>query len=271
MNEFRNRNQNYDEVTDERMEERIKNRLKQRRRRKNRTLALYILTCSSVIIVILIAVIIGIGTFSKQTAGGTQNGSESSEINSLRESQTDSESTQVVGKNEQPVWDEQLLTPNEYSRPQDKLSEVTGIVVHYVGNANTTAKQNRDYFEDLATTHATSASSHFVVGLDGEIILCVPLDEIAYATRHRNVDTISIEVCHPDESGKFGPKTYDALVELVTWLMVEYDLSTEEVIRHYDVTGKECPKYFVDHESAWEDFKSDLDEYIDKNSEIRTK
>jgi N-acetylmuramoyl-L-alanine amidase len=30
------------------------------------------------------------------------------------------------------------------------------------------------------------------------------------------------------------------------------------VIRHYDVTGKECPKYYVEHETAWETFKDDV-------------
>ena len=31
-----------------------------------------------------------------------------------------------------------------------------------------------------------------------------------------------------------------------------------DVIRHYDVTGKICPKYYVDHPEAWEDFRSAL-------------
>ena len=34
------------------------------------------------------------------------------------------------------------------------------------------------------------------------------------------------------------------------------------MIRHYDVTGKNCPKYFVEHEDEWEQFKKDVDAQI---------
>ena len=30
------------------------------------------------------------------------------------------------------------------------------------------------------------------------------------------------------------------------------------MIRHYDITGKDCPKYFVENEAAWETFRSDV-------------
>ena len=53
------------------------------------------------------------------------------------------------------------------------------------------------------------------------------------------------------------------MVELTAWLVGKYDLGIDEVIRHYDISGKECPKYFVEHESAWEDFKLDVEKYID--------
>lgn len=158
-----------------------------------------------------------------------------------------------------------LLTVNEYSRPGTPIERVNGIVVHYTANPGTTAAQNRDYFEGLATSGETYASSHFVIGLEGEIVQCIPCNEIAYASNERNDDTISIECCIEDESGKFNQKTYDSLVELTTWLMGRYDLGTDDVIRHYDVTGKSCPKYFVDHEDKWKKFKEDLIDYVDQN------
>ena len=40
------------------------------------------------------------------------------------------------------------------------------------------------------------------------------------------------------------------------------DLNENDVIRHYDVTGKICPKYFVEHEDEWEQFKKDVDVQI---------
>ena len=42
------------------------------------------------------------------------------------------------------------------------------------------------------------------------------------------------------------------------------------VIRHYDVTGKACPKYYVENEAAWEQFKSDLVDYIETNGIAKT-
>ena len=153
---------------------------------------------------------------------------------------------------------EDLLPVNEYSRCGDKLQRVNAVVIHYVGNPNTTARQNRSYFENLATSGETSASSNLIVGLDGEALLCVPLDEVAYCSNDRNCDTVSIEFCHPDAEGKPNQATYDTLVKLTAWLCEEFDLAPADVIRHYDVTGKICPKYYVDHPEAWEDFRSAL-------------
>ena len=157
-----------------------------------------------------------------------------------------------------------LLTPNPYSRPQTPLEEVKGIVVHYVANPCTTAKENRNYFENLKDTHETKASSNFIVGLEGEIVQCVPTWEVAYASNSRNIDTVSIECCHPDESGKFTDATYESVVNLCAWLCLKFDLTEEDVIRHYDVTGKDCPKYFVEHEDAWKDFRQDVKEALAK-------
>ena len=157
-----------------------------------------------------------------------------------------------------PEMEVDLLTPNEYSRPGTKTEKITAIVIHYTANPGATARGNRDYFENLKNTHITKASSNFVVGLDGEIIQCVPTWEVAYASNERNKDTISIECCHPDETGKFTEETYQSMVQLTAWLCRKYSLTADTVIRHYDVTGKNCPKYFVENEEAWANFKEDV-------------
>lgn len=156
------------------------------------------------------------------------------------------------------------IVENPYSRSGVPLTEVNGIVIHYVANPGSTARENRDYFENLKDTHLTKASSHFIIGLDGEIIQCIPLDEISYASNERNSDTISIECCHPGKNGKFNKKTYRSLTQLTAWLCASYGLTDADVIRHYDVTGKMCPKYFVKHEDAWMDFLSDIAEKLEK-------
>lgn len=169
------------------------------------------------------------------------------------------------GKGKFPVLTEKklnvkTLTPPDYvdvqlidtglARTGVKLIEINNIVIHYVGNAGTTAQNNRDYFNKSDT----DVCSHFVVGLDGEIIQCVPLDEKSNASNNRNLDTISIEVCHSDSSGKFNEATYNSLVKLTAWLCNNSGLKANDVIRHYDITGKECPKYFVDNENEWKNF-----------------
>ena len=149
---------------------------------------------------------------------------------------------------------------NEWSRPGTPLEDINAVVIHYVGNPGTTARANRNYFASLSSgEEGTYASSHFVVGLEGEVVQCVPLTEIAYASNGRNGDTVSIEVCHPDETGEFSSVTYDRCVELTAWLCREFKLDPEkDVIRHYDVTGKECPRYYVENPDAWEQFKADV-------------
>lgn len=162
-----------------------------------------------------------------------------------------------------PELDVQLLSENEYSRPGIALEQVNAIVIHYTANPGSSAKANRDYFENLQYTQTTKASSHFIVGLDGEIVQCIPTAEIAYASNDRNGDTVAIETCHPDETGQYTEATYDSLVHLTAWLCKKFDLTSEQVIRHYDVTGKICPKYFVEDEGAWEQFKIDVGNKIE--------
>ncbi len=168
---------------------------------------------------------------------------------------------------EAPEVTEEYLTPNEYSRPGTPLTEVRGLVIHYVANGGTSAENNRNYFEGLKDSKATYASSHYIIDLDGEIIQCIPLSEISYASNERNSDTIAIECCHPDDTGRFTTDTYDTLVYLTAWLMGEYDLEIDDVIRHYDISGKDCPKYFVDNPEKWDEFKEDVEKYIDANGE----
>ena len=160
--------------------------------------------------------------------------------------------------------EQDYLTVNEWSRPGMELEHINGVVIHYVGNPGTTAHANRNYFESLSSgLENTYASSHFIVGLEGEVIQCIPLTEVAYASNERNADTVSIEVCHPDETGEFSPVTYDRAVELTAWLCVQFKLDPEtDVIRHYDVTGKECPRYYVEHPEAWDAFRADVSEAI---------
>ncbi len=163
-----------------------------------------------------------------------------------------------------PEWTTDYLTPNEYSRPGDALEEVNSIFVHYTANPGTSAANNRSYFEQLKDTHERSASAHFIIGYDGEIIQCIPLNEIAYGVQTRNFDSISIECCYLDEEdSSFTKETHDALVELLAYLLQTYHLSQEDILRHYDCGGKLCPLYYVENENAWEALKQEVAQKLD--------
>lgn len=161
-----------------------------------------------------------------------------------------------------PEIDEQLLTINDYSRPGEKTDTIEYVVIHYLGNPKTSAQENRDYFESLKYLKNNSMSANFVIGVDGEIIECVPPGEIAYASNDMNCRSVSIENCHLDDSGRFTEETYEACVHLTAYLVAEYNLKRENIIRHYDVTGKPCPLYYVENEDKWEVFRDDVMNYI---------
>lgn len=162
-----------------------------------------------------------------------------------------------------------LLTKNSYSRSGEKQNKIKKVVIHWVGNANTSATANRNYFENLKNTHKTYASSHYIIGLKGEIIKCIPENEVAFhaGSYSMNRKSIGIENCHPDWNGKFNDNTYKSLVELCADILKRYDLDTSALIRHYDVTGKQCPKYYVKNTSAWKEFKSDVAKKL--NQEVK--
>ena len=186
-------------------EEQIRARYERRKKERTRQLLIRAGICIGVVLVVIIIVLIFVKSISSDKATEKQN----------------TEDAVLLHKyiDQQPTLDVQLLDVNKYSRPGLQLEKVNGIVVHYTANPGTTAQQNRDYFQGLAQSGKTYASSHFVIGLEGEIVQCIPCSEISYASNDRNKDTISIECCIEDETGKFNNKTYDSLVRLTTWLM----------------------------------------------------
>ena len=160
---------------------------------------------------------------------------------------------------------EMFLTPNKYSRPQIPLTKVTKIAVHYTGNAGSSALATRNYFENCKNG-GRYVSSHYVIGLKGEIIQCIPLNEWSYCTNQANGYSISIETCHPKSDGIFNDSTYVSLCELCAMLLKKYNLTTNDLIRHYDVTQKQCPLHWAPTKyqseavttARWNRFKQDV-------------
>ena len=160
-----------------------------------------------------------------------------------------------------------------HNRPKTRRSRTTAIAVHWVANANSTAMANRNYFN----TTSRAVSSNYVIGLQGEILCCIPDEETSWCTNEANSYTVSVECCHPDWTGCFTGKTYTSLVELTARLCQKYHLDPQNggVIRHYDVTRKICPKWFVpasrggsdtNDERHWKQFLHDVARQMQRGS-----
>ena len=143
---------------------------------------------------------------------------------------------------------------NKYNRPGTKSSPKR-ICVHYTGDCGASAARLAQFWKNVAAGKFPDkpnswTSAQYIVGLDGEVIRCVPDGEIAYAAANQNAYTIHIEVCYKQKSGRFEEKSVEALGELVRSLMTKYKIPAAKVVRHYDLTGKYCPAYYVD-ENRW--------------------
>jgi len=234
-------------------------------RRRKRVVMQRIVVCLWAVCIFLLASIFLLRDDKPSAAGNRQGGqvqSKMPEESGMTEKKSSSALIQGLPAEEfakHPDWEEDFLTPNEYSRPGDPLESVKNIFVHYTANPGTSAKQNRSYFEQQKDVHQVSVSAHFIIGYEGEIIQCVPLDEVAYAVQTRNYDSISIECCHLEKDGSFTQETYASLIALLAWLTDVYDLDTEDILRHYDCGGKKCPLYYTENPDAWEQLKNDVD------------
>ncbi len=177
---------------------------------------------------------------------------------------------------------EDFLTVNKFSRPFKKLIGVNGIVIHWTGNPGTTAKNNRNYFESLkdqdgVIKNPTYASAHFVIGIEGEIIQCLPEDEMAYhvgaqkymndiqqrLSDYPNNCTIGIECCVIDNEGTMTDSTYSSLLELTRELLQKNSLTINDIYLHFDITGKACHRWFWRNPKEWSYFKLKVGNELD--------
>ena len=171
---------------------------------------------------------------------------------------------------------EDLLTINKYSRPGKKLGKVNGIVIHWVANPNTTAKQNRDFFERRKEGNDDYGSAHEIIDLDGSILICIPADEVSYncgsksyrpeSLKHfgsyPNYHTYSIECTHMDWEGEMTDATYQTLVDRVAFLMQYFNLvgTKNSLWLHHEVVGwKDCHRWFVKYPDKWQKFKDEVE------------
>ena len=140
------------------------------------------------------------------------------------------------------------------------------IVVHYTANDGDTARNNGNYFSQPKR----NASAHYFVD-ENEIIQSVKDTNTAWhcgakSYKHpkcRNDNSVGIEMCsEKDDKGQYyiNQATQNRTIRLIKVLMGKYNIPVENVLRHYDVTGKLCPEPFVRNQVQWLDFKKMLNE-----------
>lgn len=156
---------------------------------------------------------------------------------------------------------DKIISKNRYNRI-GLASTPKRICVHYTGQAGTGADRLALYYANVAAGMFPDkpnswTSTQYIVGLNGEVVRIVPDNEISYAASGHNDGTLHIEVCYKQNNGEFEQASKTALRELVQELMAKYKIPADKVLRHYDLTGKRCPAYYVD-EIRW----AALHEYI---------
>ena len=148
-----------------------------------------------------------------------------------------------------------------------RKQKIQFLVIHYTANNGDTAWGNCNYFK----SSNRNASAHYFVD-ENEVWQSVEDDNTAwhcgsngkyYHNKCRNYNAIGIELCsEKDSKGKFyfNKETVANAINLVKYLMKKYNIPIENVVRHYDVTHKNCPAPFVNDVNEWNNFKDKLKE-----------
>ncbi len=141
-----------------------------------------------------------------------------------------------------------------------RTAPISYLVVHYTSNRGDTAENNARYF----ARETTGTSAHYFVDQD-TIWQSVRDTDTAWhcGTKTpvhplcRNANSIGIEMC--DSADGVPQAVQSRTAALVRALMVQYGVPRENVLRHFDVTGKRCPAPWVDDSGAWERFQAELE------------
>ena len=170
---------------------------------------------------------------------------------------------------QKPEMIEKFMKINKYGRPGTKRRKTTKIAWHFTGQHDVSAKNTVSYFSNVVANgyrvngKYIYASSHLVVGLQGELYYIVPFNEIAYTTNSANAYSIGVECATTGADDHYTDEEYKTMVKTGAWLAQTYKLDPRvDFIRHYDVTGKICPRYFVNNVKAWKQFKLDCYNYM---------
>lgn len=158
-----------------------------------------------------------------------------------------------------------------------RADKIKYIVIHYTANNGDTALGNAKYFRGNKNLQA---SAHYFVD-ENEVWQAVKDSDTAFHCgakqyKHpdcRNANAIGVELCSRKNSSTyyFKDATVRRAAALVQGLMAKYSINAAHVLRHYDVTGKNCPAPFVEDKAAWRKFLNILQEDGEMEKQIKIK
>ncbi len=169
---------------------------------------------------------------------------------------------------------------NQYTRPGLKMSGVKGIVMHWTATPGASALNERNYFNGTCIADKRYASSHYFVDRK-EAQLIIPENEVAYHAHDQNrcyvsflkpnanTKAIGVEMC-VEKNGQIHSETVQNAAELVADLCKRYGLSTDKIVRHYDVTNKSCPTPWVRDASQLATFRKKVDALLGNKTVSKT-
>lgn len=177
------------------------------------------------------------------------------------------------------LYDIDYVVKNKFSRPGYKLLGVLGIVIHWTANPGASDENHGAFFDGADGGGGRYAGAHMFVDKDSATLI-IPVDEIAYQANEKackiaklkgsikradgstyhgdaNVTTLSLELC-VEKDGTIHPDTIKRAEKIVAEWCKKYKLTVNDIYRHYDVTGKMCPKPFVDNPLLFTSFKKNV-------------
>ncbi|MFG3796952.1 peptidoglycan recognition protein family protein [Bacillus licheniformis] len=170
---------------------------------------------------------------------------------------------------------------NKYTRPGLKLSGVKGIVMHWTATPGASALNERNYFNGTCIADKRYASAHYFVDRK-EVQLIIPENEVAYHAHDQNrcyvsflkpnanTKAIGVEMC-VEKNGQIHSETIQNAAEVVADLCRRYGLSTDKIVRHYDVTNKSCPAPWVRDSSQLAAFRKKVDSILGNKTKLAPK
>ena len=170
-----------------------------------------------------------------------------------------------------------IPSPHQDDRPAG--AGIDTIVIH---DTETPGIRQARTIANWFTNPRSGVSAHFIIGKAGEIVQCVPEIRRAFhagpslfrGRQKVNDFSLGIELVNAQTgTDPFTEAQYDSLGRLVKHLMAKYDVPSDRIVGHHDVTLRPSVKRDPAPNFDWERFMSALeigpDSDIEKTVENR--